>query len=233
MVNEEDHIRIQLYFPGFQLNTALSEAFQFDDWLEENIDYAFDEKKGYLTSCPTNVGTGMRASVMIHLPALVFTKNINRMIPAINQLGFVVRGIYGEGSDAIGNVFQISNQITLGKSEEDIVEDLQRIISKLVEREEEARRRMMARSSIRIENQVFRSYGILKHSRIIESNEAANRISNVRLGIDLGLIKNISHTILSELMVLTQPGFLQRYANKVLTARERDILRATLIRERL
>jgi len=233
MVNEEDHIRIQLYFPGFQLNTALSEAFQFDDWLEENIDYAFDEKKGYLTSCPTNVGTGMRASVMIHLPALVFTKNINRMIPAINQLGFVVRGIYGEGSEALGNIFQISNQITLGKSEEDIVEDLQRIIGKLVEQERDTRNYLMKQSAIRLENRVFRSYGILKHSRIMESNEAANRISNVRLGIDLGLIKNISHSILNELMVLTQPGFLQQYANKSLTANERDVLRATLIRDRL
>src|SRR5699024_6336878 len=115
MINEEDHIRMQLYFPGFQLTTALKEAFLLDDWLEEKIDYAFDEEKGYLTSCPTNAGTGIRASVMIHLPALMLTKKLNRLIPAINQLGFVVRGIYGEGSEAIGNVFQISNQITLGK----------------------------------------------------------------------------------------------------------------------
>src|SRR5690625_3769710 len=233
MINEEDHIRMQLYFPGFQLTTALKEAFLLDDWLEEEIDYAFDEEKGYLTSCPTNVGTGMRASVMIHLPALVLSKRINRMIPAINQLGFVVRGIYGEGSEALGNIFQISNQITLGKSEEDIVEDLQRIICKLVEQERDTRNYLMKQSAIRLENRVFRSYGILKHSRIMESNEAANRISNVRLGIDLGLIKNISHSILNELMVLTQPGFLQQYANKSLTANERDVLRATLIRNRL
>ena len=130
MINEEDHIRMQLYFPGFQLSTALKEAFLFDDWLEKEIDYAFNEEKGYLTSCPTNVGTGMRASVMIHLPALVLTKQINRMIPAINQLGFVVRGIYGEGSEAQGNVFQISNQITLGQSEEDIADDLESVIKK-------------------------------------------------------------------------------------------------------
>ena len=233
MINEEDHIRMQLYFPGFQLSTALKEAFLIDDWLEEKIDYAFDEEKGYLTSCPTNAGTGMRASVMIHLPALVFTKRINRMIPAINQLGFVVRGIYGEGSEALGNIFQISNQITLGKKEEDIVEDLQSIIVKLVEQERDARERLLERSTIRLENQIFRSYGILQHSRIMESSEAATRISNVRLGIDLGIIKNVSHRILNELMVLTQPGFLQYYANKILTASERDVLRATLIRERL
>lgn len=233
MINEEDHIRMQLYFPGFQLQTALEEAFKLDDWLEADIDFAFDEEKGYLTSCPTNVGTGMRASVMIHLPALVITKRINQMIPAINQLGFVVRGIYGEGSEALGNIFQISNQITLGKAEEDIVSDLQSIIVKLVEQERAAREELMNRSSNRLEDQIFRSYGVLKYSRIMESQEAATRISNVRLGIDLGIIQDISHSVLNELMVLIQPGFLQHYANQVLTASERDILRATLIRERL
>lgn len=232
MINEEDHIRMQLYFPGLQLTTALEEAFKFDDWLEKDIDFAFDEEIGYLTSCPTNVGTGMRASVMIHLPALVITKRIKQMIPAINQLGFVVRGIYGEGSEALGNVFQVSNQITLGKSEEDIVADMQSIIVKLIEQEHSARELLIKRSSTQLEDQIFRSYGILKHSRIIESSEAARRISNARLGIDLGIIEDISHNILHELMVLTQPGFLQQYANKPLTASERDILRATLIRER-
>jgi protein arginine kinase len=233
MINEEDHIRMQLYFPGFQLGKALKEASLFDDWLEEEINYAFDEEKGYLTCCPTNIGTGMRASVMIHLPALVFTKRMSRLIPAINQLGFVVRGIYGEGSEALGNFFQISNQITLGKSEEDIVQDLESVILKLVEQERIARDRLMERSEVHMEDTIFRSYGILKYSRIIESSEAAKRISNVRLGIDLGIIKNVSHSILNELMVVTQPGFLQKYANKSLSAGERDVLRATLIRERL
>src|SRR5690625_4292129 len=175
----------------------------------------------------------MRASVMIHLPALVFTKNIQRMIPAINQLGFVVRGIYGEGSEAQGNVFQVSNQITLGKSEEDIINDLQSIIQQLIEQERNARQNIIEKSTISIENRVFRSYGILKHSRIIESKEAAGRISLLRLGIDLNLINHISRNVLNELMVLTQPGFLQHYANKPLNAIERDVLRATLIRDRL
>jgi len=233
MINEEDHIRMQLYFPGFQLANALQEAFYIDDWLEEKIDYAYDEHTGYLTSCPTNVGTGMRASVMIHLPSLVFTKRINRLIPVINQLGFVVRGIYGEGTEAVGNVFQVSNQITLGKSEEDIVADLESIVVKLVEQEREARKQLVERSSTMLEDQIYRSYGILKHSRIIESSEAAKRLSNVRLGIDLGIIDHLSHTMLNELMVLMQPGFLQHYANKMLTASERDVMRATLIRERL
>ncbi|OZU87222.1 protein arginine kinase [Virgibacillus indicus] len=233
MVNEEDHIRIQLYFPGFQLNKALEKAFEFDDWLEEKIDYAFDETRGYLTSCPTNVGTGMRASVMMHLPALTMTKQINRMIPAINQLGLVVRGIYGEGSEALGNIFQISNQITLGKSEEDIIDDLQSVVRQLIEHERKARSRIMEQSSIKLEDRIFRSYGVLKYSRIIESKEAARCLSNVRLGIDFGLIQDVSRNILNELMVLTQPGFLQQYAKKTLSANERDVLRASLIRERL
>ncbi|WP_099156821.1 protein arginine kinase [Virgibacillus ndiopensis] len=233
MVNEEDHIRIQLYFPGLQLDKALKKAFEFDDWLEEKVNYAFDETRGYLTSCPTNVGTGMRASVMMHLPALAITGQLNRMIPAINQLGLVVRGIYGEGSEAVGNVFQISNQITLGKSEEDIVEDLQSVVQQLIEHERKARIRLVEQSSTRLEDRIYRSYGVLEYSRIIESIEAAKCLSNVRLGIDLGIIKNVSRHILNELMILTQPGFLQQYAKKTLTANERDVLRASLIRERL
>ncbi|ASN03708.1 protein arginine kinase [Virgibacillus necropolis] len=233
MVNEEDHIRIQLYFPGFQLNKALEKAFEFDDWLEEKINYAYDETRGYLTSCPTNVGTGMRASVMMHLPALTITQQINRMIPAINQLGLVVRGIYGEGSEAVGNVFQISNQITLGKSEEDIVQDLQSVVGQLIEQERTARNKLMEQSSTRLEDRIYRSYGVLEYSRIIESTEAAKCLSNVRLGIDLGMIKDVSKSILNELMVLTQPGFLQQYAKESLTPKKRDVLRATLIRERL
>lgn len=233
MVNEEDHLRIQLYFPGFQLQEALEEAFAVDDWIESTVDYAFDESKGYLTACPTNVGTGMRASVMMHLPALTLTKQLNRMIPSINQLGLVVRGMYGEGSGAVGNVFQISNQITLGKSEDDIVEDLVSVVHQLVEHERQTRKELMNKSTIQIEDRVFRSYGVLENSRLIGSQEASTCISNVRFGIDLGLIKNVSQNILNELMVLTQPGLLQSYANTALKPHERDHLRAELIRERL
>lgn len=233
MINEEDHIRIQLYFPGYQLRKALDKAFEFDDWLEEKVNYAFDETKGYLTGCPTNVGTGMRASVMMHLPALAMTKQMNQLIPAINQLGLVVRGIYGEGSEALGNIFQISNQITLGKSEEDIVEDLKSVVNQLIQHERKVRSRMLEQSSLHLEDRIYRSYGVLEYSRIIESKEAARCISNIRLGIDLGIIKNVPRNILNELMTLTQPGFLQQYAKQPLTAKERDILRASLIRERL
>ncbi|SDJ71319.1 protein arginine kinase [Salimicrobium halophilum] len=233
MVNEEDHIRIQLYFPGFQLDRALEQTSQLDDWLEEKVDYAFDEQRGYLTACPTNVGTGMRASVMMHLPALAMTQQINRMTPAINQLGLVVRGIYGEGSEAVGNLFQISNQITLGKSEEDIVEDLHSVVRQLIEQERKARQTLMSRSAVQLEDRIYRSYGVLRHSRIITSKEAAECLSDLRLGIDLGFIKDIPRTILNELMILTQPGFLQRYAGESLDANERDVKRATLIRERI
>lgn len=233
MINEEDHIRIQLYLPGLQLNEALNRAFEMDDWLEQKITYAFDETKGYLTGCPTNVGTGMRASVMMHLPALSMSKQLRRMTPAINQLGLVIRGIYGEGSEAIGNVYQISNQITLGKSEEDIVEDLESVVGQLIEQERYARRLIVDQYGITLEDRIYRSYGIMSYSRIIETKDAAFRISDVRLGIDLGIIEGVSKNILNELLILTQPGFLQQYAKKSLTASERDILRAALIRERL
>ncbi|ENH95884.1 ATP:guanido phosphotransferase [Gracilibacillus halophilus YIM-C55.5] len=233
MINEEDHVRMQLYFPGLQLEKALEEAFQIDDWLEEKLDYAFDEHRGYLTSCPTNVGTGMRASVMMHLPALSMTQKMNQMIPAINQLGLVVRGIYGEGSEALGNIFQISNQITLGRSEQDIIENLKSVVQKLIEQERHARAVLMDQSELALEDKVYRSYGVLERSRIIESKETATCLSDVQLGIDLGIITNISKSILNELMVLTQPAFLQQYAGKTLAPQERDVFRASLIRERL
>ncbi|MCZ0703506.1 protein arginine kinase [Natronobacillus azotifigens] len=233
MINEEDHIRLQLYFPGLQLDRGLKEAFRFDDWLEEKINYAFEEKRGYLTSCPTNAGTGLRASVMMHLPALTLTRKMSKMIPAINQLGLVVRGMYGEGSEALGNIYQISNQITLGRSEQDIIEDLQSVVEKMIERERFARKMLVEQSALRLEDRIFRSYGTLKYSRIMESKEAATCLSDLRLGIDVGYIDHLSKTILNELMVLTQPGFLQQYAKETLNAQQRDIRRASIIRERL
>ncbi|MBM4764971.1 protein arginine kinase [Bacillus sp. B15-48] len=233
MINEEDHIRIQCLFPGMQLSETLKVANEVDNWLEEKLDYAFDEQFGYLTSCPTNVGTGLRASVMMHLPGLVLTRQMNRILPAVNQLGLVVRGIYGEGSEALGNIFQISNQTTLGKSEEDIVEDLNGVVSQLISQERAARNALVKTSNIQLEDRVYRSYGTLANSRIIETKEAAKCLSDVRLGIDMGYIRDISKNILNELMILTQPGFLQQYAGGPLRQDERDIRRAALIRERI
>lgn len=231
MINEEDHLRIQHLASGLKLKEVLDRTNRIDDLLEETLDYAFDEKRGYLTSCPTNVGTGMRASVMMHLPALVISQQLNRIVPAINQLGLVVRGIYGEGSEALGNLFQISNQITLGKSESDIVEDLQGVVLQLIEQERYARDMLLQNSKIQLEDRVYRSLGVLQNSRIIDSKEAANCLSDVRLGIDLSLIDNISRTIINELMILTQPGFLQQFAGERLNPNERDIRRATITRE--
>ncbi|MDQ0220524.1 protein arginine kinase [Peribacillus cavernae] len=232
MVNEEDHLRIQCLFSGLQLNEALLRANVIDDYIEANIDYAYDEERGYLTSCPTNVGTGLRASVMMHLPGLVLTNQMNHLVPAINQLGLVVRGIYGEGSEALGDIFQISNQITLGKSETDIVEDLTSVVQQVIAQERSAREALVQTSNIQLEDRVYRSFGILQHARIIETKEAARCLSDVRLGIDLGYIKDISKCILNELMILTQPGFLQKYAGGPLRPHDRDIRRAAFIRER-
>ncbi|WP_078393366.1 protein arginine kinase [Shouchella patagoniensis] len=233
MVNEEDHIRIQVLNPGFDLEKSLQAANALDDWIESHITYAYDKKFGYLTSCPTNVGTGMRASVMMHLPALAMTQQLQRILPAINQLGLVVRGIYGEGSEALGNLFQISNQMTLGKTEQDIVDELQSVVKQLIRQERGARDSLLEHSKLKLTDRVFRSFGILSNSYVIDSKEATRRLSDVRLGIDLGLIENVSGNILNELMILTQPGFLQQYAEKVLSPEQRDERRATLIRERL
>lgn len=233
MLNEEDHIRIQCIKPGLRIKEALEVANKMDNWMEQSIDYAYHLEMGYLTSCPTNIGTGLRASVMMHLPGMVLTKQINRIIPAINQLGLVVRGIYGEGSEAQGNIFQISNQITLGKSEKDIVEELESVVHQLIEQERGARDALAKTSNIQLEDRVFRSYGILCNSRIMETKEAAKCLSDVRLGIDMGYIKDISKSILNELLILTQPGFLQLYAGSQMNPNDRDIRRASLIRERL
>lgn len=233
MINEEDHIRIQCLYPGLQIKEALEKANSIDNILEAEVDFAFDENLGYLTSCPTNVGTGLRASVMLHLPALILTRQMNRIIPAINQLGLVVRGIYGEGSEALGNIFQISNQITLGKSEADIVGDLTSVVQQIIAQERSAREALVKTSNIQLEDKVFRSLGILANSRIIETKEATECLSDVRLGIDTGYIKHLSKNILNELMILTQPGFLQQYAGGPLRPAERDIKRAAFIRERL
>ena len=233
MINEEDHIRIQCLAPGLQLEEVLQKANEMDNIIEEHADYAFDETRGYLTSCPTNVGTGLRASVMMHLPALVLTKKMSRIIPAINQLGLAVRGIYGEGTEAQGNIFQISNQMTLGKSEEDIIEDLASVVMQVIQQERAARQQLQDGLKLQLEDKLYRSLGTLENSRIIQSKEAAKCLSDVRLGIDLEIFEGISKTILNELMILTQPGFLQQYAGEVLNPEERDIRRASLIRERI
>jgi len=232
MVNEEDHLRIQCLCPGFQIKEAWDLANQLDDIFESHLDYGYDEKRGYLTSCPTNVGTGIRASVMMHLPALVLTQQINRILSAVTQVGLTVRGLYGEGSEALGNLFQISNQITLGQSEEEIIDNLHSVARQIIEHERAARQKLLQDSKMRILDRVNRSLGILSFAAIIDSKEAAQRLSDVRLGIDLGMIGELSSHVLNELLVMTQPGFLQQISGVKLSAEDRDIRRAQLIRER-
>ncbi|MDB4866254.1 MAG: protein arginine kinase [Cohnella sp.] len=233
MVNEEDHLRIQILRPGFQIREAWEMASKIDDVFEEQVDYAFDEKRGYLTSCPTNVGTGIRASVMMHLPALVLTGQINRILSAVAQVGLTVRGLYGEGSEATGNLFQVSNQITLGQSEQEIVENLHQVARQMIEHEKAARMKLLADSRVRIEDRIRRSYGILSHAAIMDSKEAAQRLSDVRLGVHLGLLPQVVEQTLNELLVSMQPGFLQQAYGEALHPEQRDMTRADLIRSRL
>lgn len=233
MVNEEDHVRIQCIYPGLQLMEAYQQADAVDDILEKELPYAFDEEFGYLTSCPSNTGTGMRASVMMHLPALTMTKQIDQIIPAISRLGIVVRGSYGEGSKALGNIYQVSNQVTLGKTEQEILEELENITSRLIAHERKSRKALLEKSKTALEDRLFRSLGTLVYARLLQTGEAARCLSDVRLGIDLGLIGDVDVSIMNELMVFMQPGFLQQYANTELTQEERDIFRAKLFRERL
>lgn len=233
MVNEEDHLRIQVLSSGFQISEAWAIANQVDDGYEKLLEYAFDEKRGFLTSCPTNVGTGIRASVMIHLPALVITQQINRILQAITQVGLAVRGIYGEGSEAIGNLFQISNQITLGQSEEEILDNLHSVVRQIIEHERSARQVLAVESKARMQDRVCRSYGILTNAIIMDSKEAAQRLSDVRLGVDLDMVQDVSRATLNELLVMTQPAFLQQLSGEKLSADGRDIRRAELIRSKL
>lgn len=233
MVNEEDHIRIQCLFNGLQLQEAYAQADAIDRLLEKDLPYAFDEQFGYLTSCPTNTGTGLRASVMMHLPALTMTNQMAKIIQAIMRVGMVVRGIYGEGSEALGNVYQISNQTTLGKSEEEIRNDLQSIVEQIIQKEREAREMLLQNKQPALADKLFRSLGVLSFARIISSEEAARCLSDVRLGIDLGIITTVDVSILHECMIFIQPAFIQKYARNALQPNERDVFRAKLIRERL
>ncbi len=233
MINEEDHIRMQVLNPGLSLEEGWDLCSKIDDVLEESLAYAFNEKFGYMTSCPTNVGTGLRASVMVHLPALVYTKYINKVLQAVSQIGLTVRGMYGEGTDVMGNLFQISNQTTLGQKEEEIIEKLKNIVLQIIEKENASRERLLSTGRIHIEDKVFRSLGILQNSRIISSKEAMNLLSDVRMGIDLDIIKSIDIGRVNNLMITTQPANVQHYAKTEINSHERDVKRAELIREKL
>ncbi len=231
MVNEEDHIRLQSLRSGLNLQTALEEAEALDNSLEQSLTYAFSSKLGYLTACPSNVGTGMRASVMLHLPGLCLTEEIKPVINAVSKIGLTVRGMWGEGSEAAGHMFQISNQITLGKTEMEIIAHLDQIVLEVIEHEKNARLRLMEKQEIRVHDHIGRAYGILAHAAMINSNEALDLLSGLRLGIDLHLMPEIRRHDIDRLFIQIQPAHLQKAAGTTLSPEERDIKRAQLIRE--
>ncbi len=233
MINEEDHLRLQSMAPGFQLADAWAAADTADDELDQSLDFAFSDEMGYLTACPTNAGTGLRASVLIHLPALVLLDEIQKVLKGVMQVGLSVRGLYGEHSEVMGNLFQISNQTTLGRSERDSIESLERVTRQIMDAEERARDRMMRDARVQIEDKVWRAYGTLRHCRSVHAREVINLCSAIRLGVALGLPGLCPLRIVNELLVLTQPGHLQRYAGAELTPGERNVIRAQLVRERL
>ena len=233
MINEEDHLRLQAIFPGMLGQEAWSRISALDDELTGSLDCAYSDQLGYLTACPTNTGTGLRISVLIHLPALVLTEDMERVLHGLNQLSFAVRGVYGEGSNALGNLFQVSNQSTLGSSEEKIVEELVRIAEQLVEFERDAQETLIADARSQVEDKVWRAYGLLSHARVLSSQEFMNLLSAVRLGLSLSLLKNVPSSFVNHLMIVTQPAHLQAEAKRALEPAERDVRRAESVRRKL
>src|SRR5213596_497483 len=210
MINEEDHLRMQALRPGLQLKQAWVAIDQVDTDLEKRLDYAFSNELGYLTACPTNLGTGIRVSAMLHLPALVLSEQINQIVQAVNKLGLAVRGLYGEGTEALGNVFQVSNQMTLGEAETEIVERLNKVLAQIIEHEENARSMLLEKKPKTVYNHIGRAYGILANAHSISSKETLNLLSLMRLGVDLGLFADLERWQVDELFITTQPAHLQK-----------------------
>ncbi|MBI5124214.1 MAG: protein arginine kinase [Candidatus Omnitrophica bacterium] len=233
MINEEDHLRIQVLQSGLNLLESWRIINELDTELSKNLPFAYSPRWGYLTACPTNTGTALRGSIMLHLSALVFTDQINKALQAIVKLGFNIRGLYGEGTEAIGNIFQVSNQVSMGASEEEIIDNIDRIINQVVSREETTRKGLFMKSKDALVDRVDRAYGTLKSAHIITSSETITLLSAIRLGVDLGIVKNLDRRIVNELFLLTQPAHLQKLEGRILSSNERDVKRADLIRQRL
>src|SRR5947208_16101607 len=224
---------MQALRPGLQCRQAWTAIDQADSALERKLDYAFSPDLGYLTACPTNLGTGIRVSAMLHLPGLVLAEQINPIIQSVNKLGLAVRGLYGEGTEALGNVFQVSNQMTLGESESAIVESLEKVLAQIIEHEENARATLLEKKAKMVYNHIGRAYGILANAHSISSKETMNLLSLMRLGVDVGLFPGAERSLVDELFILTQPAHLQKQHSEKLSAEERDLLRADMVRERL
>ena len=233
MINEEDHLRIQVIQSGLNLRDAWARIDELDDELSTGIPYAYSTDWGFLTCCPTNTGTAMRASVMVHLPALVMSKQINKVLHTITKLGLTARGLYGEGTEASGNFFQISNQVSLGRAESEIIENLERILTQVIDHEKTARENLITNNRHQLEDRVGRAFGILRHAQLMSSTETLDLLSAVRLGVDLGMMNGLTRSTVNELFLFSQPAHLQKLEGKNLSSQERDEKRAQLIRKRL
>src|SRR6201984_2034325 len=233
MINEEDHLRMQSIRSGLQLKQAFKLADKIDSALEANLEFAYDPRLGYLTACPTNVGTGMRASAMLHLPGLALSELINQVVQAVSKIGLAVRGLYGEGTEAMGNLFQISNQTARGEKEDEIIARLSKVIETIIDKEHDARQVLIQKKSNTLWDQIGRAYGVLTYAHAMSSKEALNLLSIIKLGIDLGAFPEEKRLPIDELFIDTQPAHLQKTSQQKLNAEERDHLRAQIIRERL
>lgn len=231
MVNEEDHLRVQVFRSGFDVPGAFQAASRLDRELGAEVPYAFHAEFGFLTSCPTNTGTGMRASVLIHLPGLVLTREIGKVLQGLQQMGLTYRGLYGEGSEVIGNFFQISNQTTLGRAEEELAEHLSRVVKRVIEQEEEARRVLLRDAGYIIEDKLWRAYGTLRHARSLPADEAMNLLSGVRLAVGLQLMTGLSVYTLNKLLIFSQSAHLSLAAGRSLTESEANLARARYVRQ--
>ena len=234
MVIEEDHVRLQVFESGFNLSETWKTISRIDDELSKPLEFSFDKNLGYLTACPTNVGTGLRASCMMHLPSLVLTKQVHKVLQALSKLNLAARGLYGEGTQATGNFFQLSNQMTLGQPEEEIIENLSTVIRQVIEHEKEARAYLKEKKQMKFEDQVWRALGVLKSARMIASSEATQLLSSIQLGLSMEMISSgITKQDMNLLFLYIQPAHLQKMSGKVLNSAERDVRRAELIREKL
>jgi protein arginine kinase len=231
MVNEEDHLRIQVLRNGFDLEKTWKTIDSLDSKMEERLDYAFAEQFGYLTACPTNLGTGMRASVMMHLPGLYISNQIEKVIRAVNQLGMVVRGLFGEGSDAIGSIFQISNQQTLGESEKEILARLRKVLTEIVQHECNARMLLVESDRLKLMDKIGRGYGVLRNSHLLNSKESMSLLSLMRFAVDLGMLPEENRSLVDQLFMESQPGHIQYNLTGESGSDERDFYRAGLLRK--
>ncbi|MCI0433026.1 MAG: protein arginine kinase [Gemmatimonadetes bacterium] len=230
MVNEEDHLRLQVFLSGLRLREAWQRIDRLDEDFGALLAFAYHQQFGYLTSCPTNVGTGLRASILIHLPGLVLTKEIGRILQGITQVGLTFRGLYGEGSEVVGNFFQVSNQTTLGKSEEDLIDHLEKIVGQVIQYEVRARRVLMRDAPSVIEDKIWRAYGLLRYARSLSFDEVMNLLSGVRLGVSMNLLSGLRVYTLNKIMIYAQNAHLEQAAGRAITETEADVHRAAYVR---